>query len=50
VVTPLRWAGKAHVVECDLAVEYGEKKIRHQPGSVARAIRALVRAGRSAEC
>ena len=47
VVTPLRWAGKAHVVECDLAVEYGEKKIRHQPGSVARAIRALVRAGRS---
>lgn len=46
VTTPLRWAGKAQVVECDLAVEYGERKIRHQPGSVARAIRALVRAGR----
>ena len=50
VVTPLRWAGKAQVVECDLAVEYGERKIRHQPASVARAIRALVRAGRAAEC
>ena len=46
VLTPLRWAGKAQVVECDLAVEYGERKIRHQPSSVARAMRALVRAGR----
>ena len=45
-LTPLRWAGKAQVVECDLAVEYGERKIRHQPSSVARAVRALVRAGR----
>lgn len=45
-LTPLRWAGKAQVVECDLAVDYGEKKIRHQPNSVARAVRALVRAGR----
>jgi uncharacterized cofD-like protein len=45
-VTPLRWAGKAQVVECDLAIEYGARKIRHQPASVARAVRALVRAGR----
>ncbi len=45
-VTPLRWAGRAQIVECDLAVEYGERKIRHQPSSVARAIRALIRAGR----
>lgn len=43
---PLRWAGRAQVVECDLAVEYGQTKIRHQPQSLARAIRALVRAGR----
>jgi uncharacterized cofD-like protein len=43
---PLRFAGKAQIVECDLAVEYGERKIRHQPLSVARAVRALVRAGR----
>ena len=43
---PLRWAGNAQIVECDLAVEYGERKIRHQPSSVARAVRALVRAGR----
>jgi uncharacterized cofD-like protein len=42
----LRWAGRAQVVECDLAVEYGDRKIRHQPQSLARAIRALVRAGR----
>ncbi len=45
-VTPLRWAGRAQIVECDLAVEYGDRKIRHQPVSVARAVRALVRAGR----
>jgi uncharacterized cofD-like protein len=44
--TPLRWAGRAQVVECDLAVEYGERKIRHQPQSLAYAIRGLVRAGR----
>ena len=42
----LRWAGRAQIVECDLAVEYGDRKIRHQPQSLARAIRALVRAGR----
>ena len=43
---PLRWAGNARVIECDLAVEYGDHKIRHQPASLARAIRALVAAGR----
>ena len=42
----LRWAGRAQIVECDMAVEYGDRKIRHQPQSLARAIRALVRAGR----
>lgn len=43
---PLRWAGRAQIVECDLAVEYGDLRIRHQPQSLARALRALVRAGR----
>jgi uncharacterized cofD-like protein len=43
----LRYAGNAQVVECDLAVEWGGRKIRHHPRSLARAIRALVRTGRS---
>jgi uncharacterized cofD-like protein len=43
---PLRWAGRAAIVECDLAVDYGGRKIRHQPQSLARAIRALVQSGR----
>ncbi len=42
----LQYAGKAQVVECDLAIEWGGKKIRHHPTSLGRAIRALVRAGR----
>jgi len=42
----LRNAGHAQVVECDLAVEWGGKKIRHHPRSLGRAIRALVTAGR----
>ncbi len=42
----LQYAGNAQVVECDLAIEWGGKKIRHHPPSLARAIRALVRAGR----
>jgi len=42
----LRNAGRAQVVECDLAVEWGGKKIRHHPRSLGRAIRALVTAGR----
>jgi len=44
----LAHAGKAQVVECDLAVEWGGTRVRHHPPSVARAIRALIRAGRSA--
>jgi uncharacterized cofD-like protein len=43
---PLQWAGNAEIVECDLAPEYGERKIRHRPRPLARAIRALVQAGR----
>jgi uncharacterized cofD-like protein len=43
---PLRRAGRAAIVECDLAVDYDSRKIRHQPKSLARAIRALVTAGR----
>ena len=43
---PLQWAGRAAIVECDLAVDYDSRKIRHQPQSLARAIRALVTAGR----
>jgi uncharacterized cofD-like protein len=42
----LEWAGNAQIVECDLAPEYGDRKIRHQPRPLARAIRALVQAGR----
>jgi uncharacterized cofD-like protein len=42
----LSWAGNAKVVEYDLAVEYGDRKIRHEPRSLACAIQALVRAGR----
>jgi uncharacterized cofD-like protein len=42
----LQYAGNAQVVECDLAVERGGQKIRHQPRSLGRAIRALVSAGK----
>jgi uncharacterized cofD-like protein len=42
----LRWAGRGQIVECNLAVEHGGRKIRHQPSSLARAIRALIHAGR----
>jgi uncharacterized cofD-like protein len=42
----LRYAGHAQVVECDLAIEWGGVKVRHHPRSLARAIRALVAAGR----
>jgi uncharacterized cofD-like protein len=44
----LTHGGHAQVVECDLATEQRGAKIRHHPGSLARAIRALVRAGRPA--
>jgi uncharacterized cofD-like protein len=43
---PLQSARGARVIECDLAVEYGDRKIRHEPASVARAIETLVRTGR----
>ncbi len=42
----LKHAPKAQVVECDLATEWRGGKIRHHPRSLARAIRALIRAGR----
>ncbi len=42
----LKHGGRAQVVECDLATEQQGAKIRHHPGSLARAIRALVTAGR----
>jgi len=45
----LQHAGKAQIVECDLAVEWGDIKIRHHPRSLAQAIRALVAAGRPVE-
>jgi hypothetical protein len=42
----LRHAGRAQVVECELAVDWMSKKIRHHPRSLGRAIRALIAAGR----
>jgi len=42
----LRYGGQAQVVECDLAIEWGGRKVRHHPESLGRAIRALVAAGR----
>lgn len=44
----LRHGGAATVVECDLATEWRGEKIRHHPVSLARAIHALVAAGRPA--
>ena len=45
----LKHAGNAQIVECDLATEWHGAKIRHHPRSLARAIRALVTAGRPDE-
>lgn len=42
----LKHAGHAQIVECDLATEWNGTKIRHHPAFLARAIRALVIAGR----
>jgi uncharacterized cofD-like protein len=42
----LKYSANAQIVECDLATEQHGAKIRHRPGSLARAIRALVVAGR----
>jgi uncharacterized cofD-like protein len=45
---PLAWAGRAKVVEMDFACEalLDRGKIRHEPGSLAEAIQALVAVGR----
>jgi len=43
---PVKTLGRAHVVECDVAVQYRGEKIRHEPVALAHAIRALVAAGR----
>jgi uncharacterized cofD-like protein len=43
---PLGWAGRAQIVECRVEIEYSGRKIRHQPDSLGRAIRALVEARR----
>ena len=45
---PLKWAGRARVIECDLAGECDGKKIRHAARPLAQTIRALVAAGRPA--
>lgn len=42
----LQWSGRATIVECDLAPDYGEAEIRHRPGPLARVIRDLVRSNR----
>jgi uncharacterized cofD-like protein len=42
----LRWAGRAQIVECDLAAECDGRKIRHATRPLARTIRTLVEAGR----
>jgi uncharacterized cofD-like protein len=43
---PLAWAGRAQIVECDLAAECDGRKIRHASRPLARMIRSLVAAGR----
>jgi uncharacterized cofD-like protein len=43
---PLKWTGRARVIECDLAGECDGKKIRHAARPLAQTIRALVAAGR----
>ena len=47
-VAPLKWAGRAKVVEMDFACEtlLDRGKIRHEPASLAVAIQALVATGR----
>lgn len=46
VERPLKWAGRAEVVEADLAAEYVGGKIRHASPPLARIVRSLVAAGR----
>jgi uncharacterized cofD-like protein len=43
---PLKWAGRARVIEADLAVECDGRKIRHAARPLAQTIRALAAAGR----
>lgn len=43
---PLKWAGRARVIECDLAGECDGRKIRHAARPLAQTLRALVAAGR----
>jgi uncharacterized cofD-like protein len=43
---PLKWAGRARLLECDLAAECDGRKIRHMARPLARIIRALIEAGR----
>jgi uncharacterized cofD-like protein len=38
---PLRWAGRATVIERDLGIEWGDRKIRHDPAALGAAIRDL---------
>jgi uncharacterized cofD-like protein len=45
-ISPLRWAGRARVVECDVNAEWSGPKVRHQPRPLALAIRSLIAAGR----
>jgi uncharacterized cofD-like protein len=45
---PLKWAGQARLIECDLAAECDGNKIRHAARPLAQTIRALVAAGRPA--
>jgi 2-phospho-L-lactate transferase/gluconeogenesis factor (CofD/UPF0052 family) len=43
---PLKWTGRARVIECDLAGECDGRKIRHAVRPLAQTIKALVAAGR----
>ena len=43
---PLRWGGRARIVECSLAGEYRAGKIRHAAGPVAQVVSELVARGR----
>jgi uncharacterized cofD-like protein len=45
---PLKWAGRARVIECDVVGECDGVKIRHAARPLAQTIRALVAAGRPA--
>lgn len=42
----LHWAGRAKIVECDLAAECDGRKIRHATRPLARILRSLVQSGR----